>query len=144
MTPDRHATDMTDRERLTIKVNNKLSSNAGESIAETLVALLISALALVMLAGSIYAASNMVTKSREQLKKYYRANEIMVTSGDANSLDYVSKLTPKVTIGGSALGDAGMPGQFEVEMYTNSAFPSKTVSAYRLKSYIPPVNPSGD
>jgi hypothetical protein len=134
---------MTDKERLTAKVNNKLSSNAGESIAETLVALLISALALVMLAGSIYAASNMVTKSRQQLKKYYRANEIMVTSGNAGSLDYVSKSSPTATIDGT-LNVYGMPGYFEVEMYTNSAFPSKAVSAYRLKKYVPPETSSGD
>lgn len=132
---------MTDRERLTAKVNNKLSSNAGESIAETLIALLISALALVMLAGSIYAASNMVTKSRQQLKRYYRANEIMVTSGSADSLDYLSKTTPNVTIEGEGTDTPNMSGHFVVELYTNSAFSSKAVSAYRMKSYVPPVTP---
>ncbi|MBE6039757.1 MAG: hypothetical protein E7219_02210 [Clostridiales bacterium] len=135
---------MTDKERLTAKVNNKLSSNAGESIAETLVALLISALALVMLAGSIYAASNMVTRSREQLKKYYRANEIMVTSGSADSLDYVDKATKNVTIEGASLDTPDMPGHYSVEMYTNSAFPKKAVSAYRLNEYVPPETSTGD
>ena len=41
----------------------KLHSKAGETIAETLVALLISALALVMLAGALSAAAKVITTS---------------------------------------------------------------------------------
>ena len=55
------------------KVTQKLKSSAGESIAEVLIALLISALALMMLAGMINAASNTVTTSREILEDYYGA-----------------------------------------------------------------------
>lgn len=42
----------------------KLRGRAGESIAETLIALLISALALVMLAGAISSAANIVRTSK--------------------------------------------------------------------------------
>ena len=52
----------------------KLKSNSGESIAETLVAVLISAFALLMLAGTINTASNLITKGQDNLGKYYAAN----------------------------------------------------------------------
>ena len=41
----------------------KLKSAAGETIGETLVALLISSLALMMLAGAVSAATRMITRS---------------------------------------------------------------------------------
>ncbi len=49
----------------------KLKSSAGETISEVLIALLISSLGLVMLAGMITAASNAVTTSRKTLETYY-------------------------------------------------------------------------
>ena len=49
----------------------KLRSTAGESIGETLVALLISALALVMLAGAVSSASNIITRSNDAMNDYY-------------------------------------------------------------------------
>lgn len=48
----------------------KLRGKSGESIGETLVALLISALALMMLAGAVSAAANVVTKSRNAMDTY--------------------------------------------------------------------------
>lgn len=55
-------------------VGKKLKSNSGESIAETLVAVLISAFALLMLAGTVNTASNLITKGQDNLGKYYAAN----------------------------------------------------------------------
>ena len=49
----------------------KLRSTAGESIGETLIALLISALALVMLAGAVSSASNIITRSNDAMNDYY-------------------------------------------------------------------------
>ena len=57
------------------KIRKKLKNQAGESLAETLVSLLIAALALVMLAGAISSASGVIIKSRDKLDKYYSANE---------------------------------------------------------------------
>ncbi len=59
-------TDMGDR------VSKKLKSTSGESIAETLVAVLIAAFALLMLAGTVNTASNLITNSQATLKTYYR------------------------------------------------------------------------
>lgn len=63
---------------------NKLKSTSGESIAETLVAVLIIALALLMLAGTINTASNLITQSQGKLKEYYKENNNLVnkTSSD--------------------------------------------------------------
>ncbi len=56
-------------------IKRKINSQTGESITETLVALLIAALALVMLAGAMSASTNIVLRSREKLKSYYDENE---------------------------------------------------------------------
>ncbi len=58
---------------------NKINSCSGESIAETLVAVLIAALALLLLAGTINTASNMITKSKNLLDTYYTANNNLAT-----------------------------------------------------------------
>ena len=101
----------------------KLRSKAGESITETLVALLISALALVMLAGAISSASGMITKSRTKLDRYYSANESMAYHDDA----------VKVTEGDPALyiGDAEPLKQIDnVDFYKNAEFSKTPVVAY--------------
>lgn len=52
------------------RIKAKLRGRAGESIAETLIATLIAALALVMLAGAVASAANMITGSKDALSKY--------------------------------------------------------------------------
>ena len=59
-------------------MRNKIKSKLGETIAETLVALLISSLALVMLAGAITASSGIVNKSSKKIDEYYTANEKLI------------------------------------------------------------------
>lgn len=49
----------------------KLHSRAGESIGETLVAVLISALALLILAGAVSAAARILTRSDTTVKGIY-------------------------------------------------------------------------
>ena len=58
-------------------VFNKLKSTSGESIAETLVAVLISAFALLMLAGTVNTASNLITGSQNNLEEYYESNNTL-------------------------------------------------------------------
>ena len=55
----------------------KLKSAVGETIGETLVALLISSLALMMLAGAVSAATRMITRSQTTMDAYYRANNAL-------------------------------------------------------------------
>ena len=59
------------------RIQKKLRSSMGESIAETLIALLISSLALVMLAGAISTTWNLVNRSDMALKAYYEANNVL-------------------------------------------------------------------
>ena len=53
----------------------KLKSQVGESIAEVLIALLISSLALVMLASMISSTTSMVSTGKSAMKEYYACNE---------------------------------------------------------------------
>ena len=89
-------------QRLSTHAKNRIKSSSGESIAETLVALLISSLALVMLAGAIATATRIVTRNREKLDQYYAANEYIAhLTGDIGSADtdYAEKKTSvKITI----------------------------------------------
>lgn len=55
-------------------IKEKLKNQAGETITEVLVALLISTFALMMLALMITSAQNSVSKSREALEKYYASS----------------------------------------------------------------------
>lgn len=108
-----------------------LTSNAGESIGETLIALLISALALVMLAGAISSTARMITASDKQMGKYY--------NGDDN-------LVKQTTQGGNPLtvtitGENGTVKTIEshtskIRWYKNDAFANKPVVAYKL----PPIS----
>lgn len=69
------------------KLFAKLNSRTGETIAETLVALLISALALIMLAGAISTTSRIVTESENKMQEYYTANNgLAEPSGKDGSL----------------------------------------------------------
>ena len=52
----------------------KLGGRGGETLAETLVALLISALAIVMLAGMITSSADMIHVSNRAFDEYYAAN----------------------------------------------------------------------
>ncbi len=56
-------------------IKNKLRSRAGESIGETLVALLIAALALLMLAGAVSSASKIVTRNKAAMEEYYATKQ---------------------------------------------------------------------
>lgn len=57
------------------RIAARLKGRAGESIAETLVALLISALALVMLAGAIGSAARIIHESNEVVETQYNNAE---------------------------------------------------------------------
>ncbi len=56
------------------RIMRKLRGRAGESIAETMIALLISALALIMLAGAIGKASDIIKQSNTAVSEHYDAD----------------------------------------------------------------------
>ncbi len=102
------------------KLVKKLNSRAGESLAETLVALLISALALVMLAGAITAAGDVVTRSKNKLKDYYTENENIVqrnTSGGGGNI--------------TITGDGVSIPSYAITIYKNEEFSKYPVVSYK-------------
>jgi len=103
------------------RMGRKLRSNAGESIGETLVALLISALALVMLAGAISSTANMITTSDAKMGEYYDGDDILVQQAASGGTASTITIT----------GSDGTAETRNVSCYTNAAFASKPVVAYQ-------------
>ncbi len=101
----------------------KLNSRSGESIAETLVAILIAAFALLMLAGTINTASNLITDSSEKLDTYYTTNNNLDTGSGSSSTATVT-----VTDGTNTWISSS------VNTYENSVIGSSPVKAYHLPS----------
>lgn len=103
----------------------KLKNRKGESIGEVLVSLLISALALVMLASMITSSSRMIQSSKVKLQDYYVANNALETRTGTNS----GTGTVLVKVGGTQVKfdvtktPADLPS---VSYYKNAKAPSGT------------------
>ena len=106
-------------------IRKKLNSQAGESIAETLVSLLIAALALVMLAGAMSASTNIVIRSRDKLDGYYDANE--QPSGIVKKAS--GGKTGEMTISGSGVATQSIG----VYYFTNDKLGKLPVVSYKNK-----------
>ena len=103
----------------------KLKSAVGETIGETLVALLISSLALMMLAGAVSAATRMITRSQTTMDAYYRANNAL----DARTGAPGGSLSIALTDGATSVSLA--PGQAStVSYYRNDQLGNIPVIAY--------------
>ena len=55
------------------RIKQRLRSQNGETIGEVLIALLVSAIALTMLAQMIGSATGMITRSEKNMEEYYEA-----------------------------------------------------------------------
>lgn len=103
------------------RIARRLKSRAGESIAETLIGLLIASLALVMLAGAIATATRLVLTSKDKMDRYYEADGNMATRTGGTE-------GPSIEItqtGGSVTQTV------PVEIYTNNVF-ANPVYAYTV------------
>ena len=101
-------------------IKKKLKSNTGESIAETLVAVLIAAFALLMLAGTINTASSLITKSQDTLDEYYRANNAMTTrnsTGTTGTFEIKDGETSIISCSVSVYSNASKLGEDRVSAY---------------------------
>ena len=112
---------------MTNNLIKKLNSGKGETITETLVALLISALGLVMLAAAISSAGSVITRSREKLDAYYLENEKVInrvppTDGTSNDIT--------ITITDT---NGNISAQTNVaKFYKNAEFTKNPVVAYKV------------
>ncbi len=113
--------------RVIDQAQRKMKNQSGETIAETLVALLISSIALMMLAGMINSTVNLVTKSEAKMGDYYTQNAKLENS-EASSSTFTITIKPDDT---SSKLNMSLEG---VRYQTNNIF-SKTVVAY---SYVSP------
>ena len=116
-----------------INMKEKLHNKGGETLTETLVAVLIAALALVMFAGAISASKTMIERSTEKLNQYYINAENMNNRASGNSDSY------NVNDGISCLFSEQVdsktiviPSQ-PIIGYENEEFNNKPVIAYALK-----------
>ena len=107
------------------KIFEKLLSCAGESIGETLIALLISSLALLMLAGAISAATRIVTVSKTKMDDYYEA--------DNTFTEYKTRVSDRVSVT-MTRNDTGSPNQVFVEVpyIENNTFDSIPTIMYSV------------
>lgn len=76
------------------RVGEKLKSDRGESIAEVLISVLISAVALVMLASMISSATSMIGSSRKNMEDYYSAANQITSSGASANFSGQVKMVP--------------------------------------------------
>jgi len=105
------------------RMTRKLKSRSGESIAETLVAVLIAAFGLLMLAGTINSASNLITNSKKKLSEYYEANNTLASATSTSGTD------GSVSIN-EATGETAWITS-KVKVFKNDKLGSRTVVAYR-------------
>ena len=86
------------------KLFRKVKNRSGETIAETLVALLIAALALTMLAGAITTATGIITRSSKKIDAYFNdANANLVEMQDINKIKTGSVVLTEENAGASSL-----------------------------------------
>ena len=107
----------------------RLRSQTGESITETLVALLIASLGLIILAGAISATSRVVLKTDHVLEEYYHQNNAVAEQSDSEHAAQISK----ITITSSLTEDSFAGASFSVDSYRNDYYPNMPVISYHEK-----------
>ena len=113
-----------------MRMRNKVKSKKGESITEVLVALLISALAIVLLAGMVNASTNMILKSKDKMEKYANAENNVVErngEGESGAVQIVDSNNNPVTLTDGAGTD------IDVAYFTNNESVQHTVRSYKVK-----------
>ena len=108
---------------------NKLQSRVGETLAEVLIALLVSTLALMILAGMISSTTNVVKASEQKMDEYYTAN------GKLENISGGGSATVTITIGTHAV-------EVPVVYEQNDKLGNRIVTAYRYVA--PAAGGSGD
>ena len=119
------------------RVKQKLKSDAGESIAEVLIALLIAALALTMLASVISTSARMITQSKEKLEKYYAANEELNTRTHDSSKNLTTTGTGKEVTVTVKAGDDGIDFLATGNKILTNYYDNKQVSNTDVIAYWP-------
>ena len=109
------------------KIKARVKSLAGETIAETLVALLISSLALLMLAGAVSSAVRIVLRSEDKLETYYEKDESVAAHLNGGNVRVT--LTEDI----SDLSESIGPFSYNGNYYLNNEFGRAAVISYSAK-----------
>lgn len=107
------------------QLKRKLNSCTGESIAESLVSILVVAVASIMFAGMVTASRNIIDTSSNWMKSYYQAVSA-INAQDGSTDPEVKGGTVSVDISG-------------VITYNNITTYSYKVAGVEIVSYIPPT-----
>lgn len=108
------------------QIRMKIRGCRGETIAEVLVALLVSTLALMILAGMISATSRIVIGSKDKMDDYYKANTGLETFAGASKAE--NPIVLKITAA-EAVHTVTIPAE-RIEYNENKEL-KETVTAYR-------------
>ena len=112
------------------KLIKKLRSSRGDSIAEVLIALLISVVALVMLAAMIASSTRLIQQSRTAIEKYDAANNALATMADGSASGN-GKLIVKAGGNTVKLTGSDPTDGIAVKFYESKVFGDKKVVAYK-------------
>lgn len=104
---------------------SRLKSTRGESIAETLISVLIATTALTMLAGMITASARMITRSRTLMQDYYEKNLPLEEKGGSADGTMTMRLT------------GGTPGEIPAQTFDVLYFENDTIGGRPVISYRP-------
>ena len=107
------------------KLKKKLGNQVGESLAETLIAVLVIAFATMLLAGMISATSSIVLQSESTMEAFYAASESLEKLEDADGVR--TNMTIKAP-DGLDISDITI----SVVYAENTTFESHPVIAYRM------------
>lgn len=118
------------------KIVKKLKSRRGETITETLVALLIASIALVMLASMISSTSSIVTTSTKAMQEYYNANNRIVSHETATSAEggTGTSSSPAVTFSITGTESTLTLGPKNITLYENNRFEKTPVISYQVSN----------
>ena len=130
---------MMETEKRGSSLKRKIRSRKGDSIAEVLIALLISSLALVMLASMISSSGRMITTSQSVMEKYYAASSVMNNlNGETVPSEAGAVITGKgiftIEISPAVEGSPTEKKEYPVAYAENQNFAQKPVTAFRKAS----------
>lgn len=106
----------------------KLKSDAGESLAEVLISLLIAALAMTMLASAISSTVKVVNRSREATSAYYEEAEDLIDLSESTGTMTVS--ISSISGYGSDLNGSTLTVKYGI--IEDASFGDISVIAYQL------------
>ena len=114
----------------------KLNSRTGDSIAEVLVALLISALGLVILASMIISSTRMISSSRDKMERYYEANNILESQSGESSASgavWIWHVSEEDTSSAVKFHVSQTNNSIPLEFFMNDSLGNISIEAYKKK-----------